>query len=143
MIEYYEFLFHPLFPFLFAGIWCSVCFLFALFSGWRTLARDFAYDANLNGPFEGLLLKGQSGTMSGARKVLHIGTNDNGLYLSNSLVFRMFHKPLLIPWQYVKATPNKGFSGNTYRLTFASIDHVYLDISEKTLKKANISGTDG
>ncbi len=66
---------------------------------------------------------------------LDMGVNDAGLYLVPMIIFRLFHKPLLIPWREIQVEPFKWFFSRGYRLTFRSVPGVSLEIHGATFDK--------
>ena len=54
-----------------------------------------------------------------------MGMSDEGLYLVPMAPFRLFHKPLLIPWSEVEAEPYRRFIDG-YRVTLRSVPDVSL-----------------
>lgn len=67
--------------------------------------------------------------------VLTIGGNEKGLYLVPMILFRLFHKPLLIPWTEIDARPAKRFLFKGYRLTFQSVPNVTLELYRRTFER--------
>ena len=79
--------------------WWFVCLkCLSKSSGWEALAQKYEY----KGKFNGKLLR-----CHGLGGGTHIGANEDGLYLAVLFVFRPFHKPLLVPWQDIKAARKK------------------------------------
>jgi hypothetical protein len=88
-----------LFPLAFAAFWCGISFVLGIFSGWQRLALSYATDQAPRGtPFSW-----QSGYVGVVRyrNCLNIRVAPEGLFLSTAWLFRLGHKPLLIPWSAV------------------------------------------
>lgn len=88
-----------LFPFLFGGIFVLVIFILSK-KGWADLAEVYAY----NEPFEGEQAGITSMTINGVNynNCLLLKYNDQGFYMRPILMFRLFHKPLFIPYKDIK-----------------------------------------
>ena len=81
-----------------AGLWCIVTLMTALV-GWRDLARSYATAAAPHGqPFSSLT--GSVGLAS--YRGLNAWAAPEGLFLSAPWLFRLGHKPLLIPWDDIR-----------------------------------------
>ena len=76
------------------GLWCIVSLLTALV-GWRDLARDYATRAEPYGD-RFYALVGSVGLAS--YRGLNAWAAPQGLFLTAPWLFRLGHKPLLIPW---------------------------------------------
>ena len=94
-----------LFPLAFAMMWCFVCFLLAFVGGWRRLALSYATDR----PPHGTPFRWQSGNVGFVqyRNCLNIYVAEDGLYLSVVWLFRLGHKPLLVPWSAINDVQEK------------------------------------
>jgi|SRR5215217_392154 len=68
-------------------------------SGWHELARQFRAD----GPAPSYMRNFTSGKIGwvGYNGCIAVGGDEQGLYLAPSLVFRLFHPPLRIPWSEI------------------------------------------
>jgi len=121
------------FPFFFAGVWFLVTGLLSVTSGWRKLAARFENQDE----FRGTVHRFQSARISGVNfnGVLRMGVGGEGLHLVPVVLFRAFHKPLLIPWEEIQAEELRGLLTRGRRLTFRSVPGVTVDISEKTFEK--------
>jgi hypothetical protein len=90
-------LFFPLgFLAFFAAMWCGVSYMVARISGWTALAARYRA---LDEP-TGERLLWTSAQLGGAsfRSCLNLTLSASGLSMVPSLLFRLFMKPLLIPW---------------------------------------------
>lgn len=84
-----------LFPFFFAGLWCTVSLVLSA-GGWRQLSKSFpARDQPSGKRFFGESAK--VGLVA-YNRCLTIYTSPEGIYLSVFLPFRLGHPPLFIPW---------------------------------------------
>src|SRR5262245_7367519 len=82
------------------SLWVGVSLLISLIGGWAILRRKFRY----RGTFKGMRWSSQSGQMrfiAGYRNCLTVGASPEGLYMSMSLLFRIGHPQLLIPWSQI------------------------------------------
>lgn len=93
-----------LFPFLFVGMFVLVIYILSR-KGWYDLAMEFQYPE----PFEGQRIGINSATINGVNynNILLLRFNEQGLYMKPVFVFRLFHKPVLIPWNEFKSVRNK------------------------------------
>jgi hypothetical protein len=85
-------------------------FLISQISGWSRLAQRFSATE----PFSGEIWRGQSARFRfycGYNNCLTVGATQEALYLSVMIPFRIFHPPLLIPWQEIEAEKGKAFFG--------------------------------
>jgi hypothetical protein len=97
--------FFALFPLAFVLLWCFVCLLLSFVSGWRRLALSYATDQ----PPHGTPFPWQSGNVGFVqyRNCLNIYVAEDGLYLSVVWLFRLGHKPLLVPWSAINDVQEK------------------------------------
>jgi hypothetical protein len=118
-------------PLFFVTIWCVVLLLISTFSGWSTLAHRYFSPR----PFTGTIYPFQSARMKQARFMgaLNMGADRTGLYLAPMLIFRPFHKPLLIPWSEINARPlvNDVLAG--CQITFSAFPGVTLALHGQVL----------
>lgn len=129
----FEEIFPFVFPFFFVGMWCFVLRLLSFMSGWTKLAGQFHFSDK----FEGKYYRFQSGRMNQVNfsSSIEMGVNETGLYLVPMILFRLFHKPLLIPWGELQAEPFKRFLFKGYRLTFRSFPGITLEVYRGTFDK--------
>ncbi|MCP3161518.1 hypothetical protein [Myxococcus qinghaiensis] len=88
---------HPWGILLLIGVGLTVLSaVFSRVSGWHLLARQFRAD----GPAPSYMRNFTSGKIGWVeyRGCIAVGGDEQGLYLAPSLVFRLFHPPLRIPW---------------------------------------------
>lgn len=123
----------PLFPVFFVGMWCFVLWFLSIQSGWSKLADSYHSTA----PFKGKYLSFQSARMGliSFQSSLEIGIGKKGLFLLPMVLFRWFHKPLLIPWSEIKAKPRKRWMSDGCGLTFSAVPEVSVEVYGRTFKK--------
>lgn len=85
----------------FAFLWVGICFLFAKASGWTRL-RQLYESAPLDGPTS--TVSGRLGR-SRLRGALIVAGTSAGLYLNVTAPFRIFVRPVLIPWHDITISP--------------------------------------
>jgi hypothetical protein len=88
-----------LFPLAFAALWCGICFMLALVSGWRRLALTYATDQAPHGSAFGWQ-NGYVGLVA-YRNCLNVHVASEGLFLSTPWLFRLGHKTLFFPWSAI------------------------------------------
>lgn len=118
--------FFPLFFFT----WFFVLKMLSFSSGWSKLAEKFHHQDK----FEGNLSRFHSAKLKGVRfrNCLKIGTNEDGLYLAQTILGRLFHKPILIPWEELKSKTlkkslQKSPNRKTYKLKVKSVPDVTIE----------------
>jgi len=86
-------------PFLILSVVISGSLLSSFISGWLLLAKYYLTD--IPPPTE--LSTWQTGNIGGVsyRNSLNIGITEEGIYLSFIFIMRLFHPPLLIPWDAI------------------------------------------
>ena len=133
MIDRYFFLF-------FLALWFGISFLLSIFSGWRQLSRHY----RSNGLFGGHRFYFQSAAMrlrASYNRVLIVGVNSEGLYLSILFPFRVGHPPLLVPWEDISWTEKPGRFFGGFKLQFARSPSIPFLISRRLMEKiANALG---
>jgi hypothetical protein len=92
------------FPFLFIGMVILVTFIISKM-GWADLAARFQSDATFSGTRVGII----SASVNGAKykNSLILKYNEEGIYLRPVFLFRLFHKPVFIPWKEIKEVRDK------------------------------------
>ena len=122
-----------LIPVFFLGIWFLVLRIISLVSGWTQLAERFPHA----GEFRGTLYHGQSARLRGANfnGILELGVGEEGMYLSLMVIFRPFHRPILVPWGEISAEPVSKFLFRGMGLTFRSFPDITLELSNRTFEK--------
>jgi hypothetical protein len=119
-----------LFPIFFIGLWCFILWIFSFVSGWRRLVKRFHYSSDFLGDF----IRFQSARMNlvNFKNVLHLGLCRQGLYLKQMVLFQLFHKPILIPWEEIIAQPFQRALYQGYQLQFRSVPGVRLELYRGT-----------
>ncbi len=126
----YFFLF---FPVLFIGVWVLVFFIISRF-GWAKLATHYASDADFPGTRIGLISLAINWVSYNNSLVMKY--NERGMYLKPLLVFRLFHKPILIPWKdIVEVRDRKLHFFNYKELVIGNPAITKLSIRSKTFSK--------
>ena len=89
----------PVFLLLFTGFWCFVSLLLSTVGGWGRLAEKFPAPEQP----EGKRFSSQNGRLGlvNYNHCLTIYISKAGLYLSMSPIFRVGHRPMLIPWKEI------------------------------------------
>lgn len=133
-IEQYLPLFIPLaFLVVFPLFWIAILGLLSLVSGWNQLADQYQHTL----PFSGTKHHMQSGMLRWVnfRNALTVGANEQGLYLVPMILFRPFHKPLLIPWHEITVEKGSIFIFPAYKLTFRPFPNTKLRLYGRTFDK--------
>jgi hypothetical protein len=124
-----EYLFIAFLPIL---IWLAVNLYFSYTSGWTTLAKVYEFSK----PFVGKKWQSVSGKMgtpessNWMRHSLTVGANEEGLYLSISILFRLRCPPLFIPWGDISVSLEKGILTKYIKFNFSTTPAAYLSINE-------------
>ena len=115
------------FPIVFAALWTFVCFILSIAGGWARLADRFAASE----PPTGQQFTWQTGRvgMSNYNSVLTIHTSPSGLHLAVMVLFRVGHKPLLIPWSEIHGA-------STWRMFFT--EYVTFEIGSPKMAKVRL-----
>src|SRR5436190_2273872 len=92
------------FPFFFISMWVLVVFIISKM-GWADLVTNYQSDAAFIGERVGLI----SASINSAnyKNSLILKYNEEGIYLRPILLFRLFHKPVLIPSSEIKEVRSK------------------------------------
>jgi hypothetical protein len=132
-MEQFEIIIPILILLFFIGLWILILKMLAVMSGWTILAERYYYPAT----FDGRYYRFQSAWLNKVnfRSSLEMGMNVMGLYLIPMIIFRLFTKPILIPWQEIEAEPIKRYFIQFYRLRFRSCPNITLDVYKKTFKR--------
>ena len=112
------------------ALWAGVSFVISLIGGWFELGRIYRNSQ----PFQGQVWNFQDAQlrlMCGYSKILSVGANVEGLYLSVFIPFRLGHPPLFIPWQDISVRPGRFFWFRVYRFEFRQVPSVRLSLKEK------------
>ena len=99
-------------PFLFVGMWILVTFIVSKM-GWADLVANYRYDTVFTGNRVGMI--SASINKANYNNSLILKYNEDGIYLKPILLFRLFHKPVLIPWKEIKEVLDKKIFFYTYK----------------------------
>ncbi|PSH03030.1 MAG: hypothetical protein CXZ00_14405 [Acidobacteria bacterium] len=128
--------FHWAIPIYIFALFCSILFLVSRLSGWAALARRFSSTE----PFCGETWRWQSARFrfsSNFNNCLTVGANEQALYFSVIIPFRLFHPPLTIPWQEIEVETGKVFFGfyDTARLRIGTEERITVRIYGKLVNR--------
>jgi hypothetical protein len=84
------------FPLYFAALWCGIIFLLSRVGGWHRLAQSFQATSQPTGRKFSMASASLGGT--NYNNCLTTVVANEGFFMQPWLPFRMFHPPLLIPW---------------------------------------------
>lgn len=99
-------------PFLFIGMWILITFIVSKM-GWADLVANYQSDAVFTGNRVGII--SASINKTNYNNALILKYNEEGIYLKPILIFRLFHKPVLIPWKEIKEVRDKKILFYTYK----------------------------
>ena len=80
----------------FIGLWCVVCLILSFAGGWRKLSKIYPAVDPPSGWKHGMA-SAKVGVVN-YNNCLTIYANNTGVYFSVWAIFRLGHKPFLIPW---------------------------------------------
>jgi hypothetical protein len=116
----------------FVALWCAICYLISLLTGWFALARRFRKrsqpygETRTAGPFfYTVYLRFWSHYSS----VIRFTAASDALYLSVLTFFRVGHPPLRIPWDEIRFGRTKFFLRPYIVLTLGSEEQIPMRIS--------------
>jgi hypothetical protein len=84
------------FPVYFIALWCGIMFMLSRFGGWGSLAQIYPAPSQPAGRKFSTASASLGGT--NYNNCLIVVVANEGFFLQPWLPFRMFHPPLLIPW---------------------------------------------
>jgi len=122
-------------------MWCIVCFVVSLFSGWFSLSRRFGKqsepygDTRSAGPFFYTVYMRFWGHYN---SVIRMTAAEDALYLSVLLPFRPGHPPLRIPWSEIQFSRTKRLWRQYVVLTLGNQERIPFRISERMARKLGI-----
>ncbi len=110
--------------------------IFHTFGSWSKLERSFIYQKLFTGKY----YQWQSITINRMRYKgsIHIGVDNNGLYMKQFFLIGLFAKPILIPWEklsYSKSTSRNIWSMSFYTLYIENNPKITITISQNLLDK--------
>jgi len=88
-------------------MWCGVCYLLSIVGGWQRMASTYAARREPHGT-SFWWQTGSVGLVS-YKGTLNIHVAQEGLFLSVPLLFRIGHRPLLVPWQAINQVEHRQF----------------------------------
>jgi hypothetical protein len=93
-----------IFPFLFVGMFVLVAYMLSK-RGWSDLVSKYRFPEDFSGERVGIT----SASINGVNynNCLLLKYNEQGIYLKPIFVFRLFHAPVMIPWNEIKAVRDK------------------------------------
>lgn len=101
------------FPVIFVGLWLAVCFLLASVSGWTRLGARHKQVVEYEGA--SFNASGRIGLVN-YNNVLHVGADEEHLYLSIMFLFKAGHPALRIPWSAIAVSKHNGIFFRYVRL---------------------------
>lgn len=115
---------------LFVGMWCLVCMMLSAIGGWKRLANRYPAPDRPTGMRHDMA-SARVGMVS-YNNCLTLYTGDEGIYFSVWFVFRLHHKPFLIPWSELKGPQVKKVLWSKYvRLDVGTPKMATITLSEK------------
>ena len=129
------------FVIFFVTLWCSVCFLISLSSGWLALSRRFRAQSNpygqtrSAGPFFYTVYMRFWGHYS---SVIRMTASEDALYLSVLFLFRVGHPPLCIPWAEIQFGRARFLFRRYIVLTLGNQEHIPMRISTRMARNLGI-----
>jgi hypothetical protein len=96
-----------IFPFFFIGMWALITYIISKM-GWADLVANYETTTSFPGHRLGIISASINGISY--NNVLILRYNEEGIYLRPIWLFRLFHKPVLIPWKEIKEVRNRKFS---------------------------------
>jgi hypothetical protein len=129
--------------FLLLGVaWMGfICYLIGICSGWRKLAKRFSSDAEPYGTTQcagPLFYSVQMRYRTNYSNAVRLTAADEALYLSVSLLFRVGHPALRIPWSEIQFGRAKLLWRRFVVLTLGAEERIPLRISERMARKLGI-----
>jgi hypothetical protein len=124
-------------PLLFIPLWCAVSVFLAFMGGWRKLAMTY----RASNPFFGKKFYFQSASMRRMTKynrVLIIGANREGMFLSVLFIFRLGHPPLFIPWAEISFKDKEEKFFDRCEIALARCPDIPITISKRLMGKISI-----
>jgi hypothetical protein len=103
-------------PVLLVAVWLALLYTISR-GGWRRFAARYSTPRRLpSNRFVADEVRFGS-VLSPYRRVVRVALSNEGLYLATVPLFRVFHRPLLIPWDCVKSVKRRYGTGNSrYRI---------------------------
>jgi len=130
LIDQHPFALLAIFPIYFLWLWLLVGATISVIGGWFSLAKVYRTQV----AFDGTKWRMQSGQMrwlANYNRVLTMGVNPQGLYLSSMFLFRFMHPPLLVPWSDIKVRSSQSWGFGHVTLTMGQDLAIPLRIRAK------------
>jgi len=125
----------------FVMLWCCICVLISLSSGWLALSGRFRAHSNpygqmrSAGPFFYTIYMRFWTHYSG---IIRITAAEDALYLSVFFLLRIGHPPLCIPWNEIQIGRTKYFWSRYVVLMLGNSERIPVNISERMARKLGI-----
>ena len=100
----------------FTLLWCFVLWIVSWVSGWRRLAEHFGTAFEFRGDVVAFV-SARIG-IANYSGMLTVGASEEGLYLVPIRIYRLFHRPILVPWTEIAADVRGRPRWPRVRLTF-------------------------
>lgn len=129
------------FAIFFVALWCAICYLVSLMSGWLALSRRFRAqsepygDVRTAGP---LFYSVYARFWSHYGGVIRMTAAPDALYLSMLFLFRPGHAPLCIPWEQIEISRTRRFLRDYVLMTLGSEERIPFRISERMARNLGI-----
>lgn len=129
------------FVIFFVSLWCFVCFLVSLFSGWHRLTGRFQKQSEPYGEtksagpfFYGVKMRFRTNY----RNVIRITAAEDAVYLSMLFLFRIGHPPLRVPWKEIQFKRTKFLWLKYVVLMIGERERIPMRISERMAVKLGL-----
>ena len=120
------------FPIYFISLWLFVTFILSRM-GWIHLYREFSSKTPTNGKWLGW--RSMRINWIHYRNCIIVYIDETGLYMKPMILFRLFHAPVLIPWERFSKSDERTFRGKTRHLLFLPApSEVTIPLSESDWK---------
>ncbi|MEO8406333.1 MAG: hypothetical protein ABI480_17115 [Chitinophagaceae bacterium] len=93
-----------IFPLLIIGMLALISFIISKM-GWDDLYANYPASTEFSGQRIGIITAAVNN--ANYKNSLVLKYNEEGIYLRPVLIFRLFHKPILIPWKEIKEVRQK------------------------------------
>lgn len=124
------------FPVYFVSLWVLVAFISSRF-GWIHLHREFGSRAPANGKWLGW--RSMRINWMHYRNSIVIYIDETGLYMKPMILFRLFHAPVLIPWERFSKSEEQTFRGKSRHILFLPMpSEVTIPLSESDWKSISV-----
>ena len=107
------------------SIWCVVLLIISFSSGWQALAACYATQQF---PEKTKSCSGIFNHSSNYTGTLEYAETEEGLYLKTSILFRVGHRPLFIPWNAMKKFEESSSFFSAYVTSFR-VDHTHIQLN--------------